>query len=315
VSRGDAPAAAASSSPSPPSRFAALWAGLPCLERALAGIERAAASDAPVLLLGEPGTGRSAVARAVHAASRRPGPRVEVDPGTVPASLFESELFGHRAGAFTGAGGDQPGRVGRAEAGTLVLDHVEELPLAVQPKLLRLLAERRYAPLGGGERKADVRFVAIASADLPARVERGLFRADLFYRLEVLAFRLPPLRERRGEVGRMAQRLLADLGERFGRTVRLAPEALAWIEGHPWPGNLTQLRNLLERELVLDDGEVLSPRPPAGPGEAPRPLETVEEEEIRRALAYTRGHQGRAAELLGISRKALWAKRKRFGIP
>src|SRR5262249_22511330 len=162
---------------------------------------RAAATEAPILVLGEPGSGRSTVARALHAASPRSGRvLVEVDAGVVPGTLFESELFGYRAGAFTGAERASEGRVARAQGGTLVLDHVEELPLPAQPKLLRLIAEKRYAPLGGREVEADVRFVAIGPVDLPRRVEAETFRADLFYRLEVLTFRLPALRERRSEL-------------------------------------------------------------------------------------------------------------------
>jgi DNA-binding NtrC family response regulator len=294
----------------------------PALGERLRGVERAAATDAPVLLLGEPGSGRSTVARALHGASRRAaGPLVEVDPGAVPSTLFESELFGYRAGAFTGAEKASEGRVARAEAGTLVLDHVEELPLAAQPKLLRLVAERRYAPLGGAEVEADVRFVAIGAEDLPARVARETFRPDLFYRLEVLAFRIPPLRERRPDLPAILDHLLADLAERFERPgLELAPRARAWMLDHPWPGNLRQLRNVLERGLILSEGGAgdgrIDPPAPEGSGEGrPRPLLEVEQELIRNALAYTRGHQGRAADLLGISRKALWEKRRRYGIP
>jgi DNA-binding NtrC family response regulator len=290
----------------------------PALAESLRGIERAAATEAPVLLLGEPGSGRSTAARAVHGASpRAAGPLVEVDPGSVPSSLFESELFGYRAGAFTGAEQGREGRVARAEGGTLILDHVEELPLPAQPKLLRLVAERRYTPLGGREVGADVRFVAVASEDLPRRVAREAFRADLFYRLEVLAFRVPPLRERRADLPAVIDHLLADLGERFGHpNPLLAPQARGWMLKHPWPGNLRQLRNTLERGLILATGEAVDPPPPEGLLETrPRPLVEVEKEQIRNALAYTRGHQGRAAELLGISRKALWEKRRRYGIP
>ena len=291
----------------------------PALAESLRGIERAAATGAPVLLLGEPGSGRSTVARAVHGASpRAAGPLIEVDPGAIPSTLFESEFFGYRPGAFTGADRGGEGRVARAEAGTLVLDHVEELPLPAQPKLLRLVAERRYAPLGGTEVEADVRFVAIGSEDLPRRVAREAFRPDLFYRLEVLAFRIPPLRERRADLPAVIDVLLADLGERFGHAgLVLSPRARAWMLEHPWPGNLRQLRNTLERGLILaNDSGLVDPPPPEGFLETrPRPLVEVEKEQIRNALAFTRGHQGRAAELLGISRKALWEKRRRYGIP
>jgi DNA-binding NtrC family response regulator len=301
-----------------PLSLARLLLDFPALAESLRGIERAAAAEAPVLLLGEPGSGRSTVARALHGASpRAAGPLVEVDPGSIPSTLFESEFFGYRPGAFTGASQPSEGRVARAESGTLVLDHVEELPLPAQPKLLRLLAERRYAPLGGPEVTADVRFVAIGSEDLPRRVAREAFRADLFYRLEVLAFRIPPLRERRADMPAVLDRLLADLGERFGHPDPvLAPRARAWMLEHPWPGNLRQLRNALERGLILAAGEAVDPPPPEGlPETRPRPLVEVEKDQIRNALAYTRGNQSRAAELLGISRKALWEKRRRYGIP
>ena len=319
-------------SPSGPTAPAAsplgrLAAGQPVLARHLAALARSAASSAPLLLVGEAGTGRTALARAVHAASRRAaGPLVELDPGAVPATLFESELFGYRAGAFTGAAVTTPGRVARAAGGSLLFDHVEELPLAVQPKLLRLVAEGSYAPLGGRERRSDVRFLSVGSEDLQERVRRGAFREDLYYRLEVLAFRVPPLRERPEDLPGLVAALLEDLGERFGRAgATLSERARDWILRHPWPGNLRQLKNTLERALVLAPeaagaagaapGPVLDPEPPAGGDRPPRPLAEVEADEIRRALAYTRGHQGEAARLLGISRKALWAKRRRYGVP
>jgi DNA-binding NtrC family response regulator len=286
---------------------------------ALRGADRAARSDVPILIQGEPGTGRSTVARALHYASVRAAhPLTVVDPAAVPSSLFESELFGYRVGAFTGAAASVEGRVARSEGGTLVLDQVEELPLPVQPKLLRLLAERRYTPLGGQERVADLRFMAIASDQLHSRVAHGSFRTDLLYRLEVVAFRIPPLRDRREDLGSIVDTLLADLGERFGRPqVELQARARAWMLEHPWPGNLRQLRNVLERSLVLaEPDEPLDPPAPSGWRESePRPLSVVERAEILSALSYTRGHQGRAAGILGISRKALWEKRRRYGIP
>ncbi len=290
----------------------------PSLERHLPGAERAAATDSPILILGEAGSGRSTLARAFHRASRRRDrPLAELDPGAIPADLFESELFGHEKGAFTGAETAARGRVARAEGGTLVLDQVEELPLRAQPKLLRLLAERRYAPLGGRERRADVRFVAIAADDLAERARRGAFRQDLYYRLEVLAFRLPPLRRRRGDLEAISEHLLADLAQRLARPQpRLSTRARAWMADYRWPGNLRQLRNVLERALILSAAEEIDPPPPADAEEPrPRSLVEVERAEILRALAFTRGHQGRAAELLGISRKGLWEKRRRHGLP
>ncbi len=167
---------------------------------------------------------------------------------------------------------------------------------------------------------ADVRFIAIGCEDLPERVARETFRADLFYRLEVVAFRVPPLRERRADLPAILDRLLADLGERLGiPEPALSAAARAWMLDYPWPGNLRELRNTLERSLVLagaEGGAPIDPTAPAGSLAAvPRPLLEVEKEQIRNALAYTRGHQGQAAALLGISRKALWEKRRRYGIP
>jgi len=294
-----------------------LVASSPDLQRALHGIRQAAASEAPLLIVGESGTGRSLLAQLVHRASKRSaGPLLEADLAAIPSDLFESELFGHRPGAFTGAMDGHPGRIGRAQGGSIVLDHVEEVPLQSQPKLLRLVAEKRFTPLGGEEHKADVRIISIGSADIRQRVSRGAFREDLYYRLEVLAFRLPALRQRREDLPQLIRAVLADLCLRLSRSVpELSEQALAWMVAYDWPGNLRQLRNVLERALVAPESEVLDPRPPTGAGTVPRSLEAVERDEIERALRYTRGHQGRAAEFLGISRKTLWEKRRRYGLP
>jgi DNA-binding NtrC family response regulator len=290
----------------------------PSLGHQLEALQRAAESSAPILIVGAAGSGRSTLARALHLASPRGAEAlVEVDVAAIPATLFESDLFGHAAGAFTGAVRARVGAVERAAGGTLLLDHVEELPLSVQPKLLRLLAEQRFAPIGGRERSAEARFLAIAADDLPARLGSGAFRQDLFYRLEVLTFRIPPLRECRGDIEPLATAILGDLRERYGcASLALAEPTWQWLREYPWPGNARQLRNVLERTLVVDPGRtVLEIAAPSAGGTAPRTLRAVEREAIRDALAYTKGHQGSAAELLGISRKALWEKRRRLGLP
>ncbi len=297
--------------------LAALLEASPSLEGALRGALRAAESEAGVLILGEPGTGRSSLARALHDASpRAAGALVEVDAAGIPTTLFESELFGYVPGAFTGASEARPGRVAGATGGSLLLDHVEEIPLSAQPKLLRLLSEGRYSPLGGEEVEADVRFLAVGADDLPERVARGAFREDLYYRLEVVTFRLPPLRERREDLPRLIDFFLADLTERLGRPeLTLAESSRAWMVEHSWPGNLREMRNVLERAVVMASGGELDPVARTTVEARPRLLSEVERAEIVKALAYTRGHQGKAAKLLGISRKTLWDKRKRYGIP
>lgn len=297
--------------------FSDLFRYTPSLESFLDSAQRAALSEAPILLLGEPGTGRSTLARGLHAISgRAQGPLVEVDISAIPCTLFESELFGYRAGAFTGAELSADGRVERAQGGSLLLDHVEDIPQDAQPKLLRVIAEKRFAPLGAQERSADVRFLGIGSEDLPERVANGSFRQDLFYRLEVVTLRLPPLRDRREDLESLMAFFLADLEQRFGKAhLEVTPTARAWMHDYSWPGNLRELRNVLERSLITQGDGPLDPVCPDRRGGRPEPLHEMERRQIIQALAYTRGHQGRAAELLGISRKTLWEKRRRYDIP
>ena len=303
--------------PSSATAFTDLFRFTPSLDPLVVSARRAALSEAPILILGEPGSGRSILARGLHAISARAsGPLVEVDISAIPSTLFESELFGIRPGAFTGAESAVAGRVERAEGGSLLLDHIEDIPLTAQPKLLRVLAENRFSPLGGRERVADVRFLGIGSEDLPDRVSQGSFRQDLFYRLEVVTLRLPPLRDRRADLEPLLEFFLTDLAQRFGkRDLQITDAARAWMVDYPWPGNLRELRNVLERALITQSSGPLDPPCPGRRGGRPEPLHEVEKRQILRALAYTRGHQGKAAELLGISRKTLWEKRKRYEIP
>ena len=294
-----------------------LVASSPALKSTFLSAARAAETDAPILILGEAGSGRTTFARALHGVSARSlGALVEIDIGLIPSTLFESEFFGHRAGAFTGADSSVEGKVALADGGTLLLDHVEEIPIAAQPKLLRLLAEQRYTPLGGRETRANVRFLGIGSEDLPQRVTRGAFRKDLFYRMEVVTVRLPPLRQRKEDLEPLLDSFLDDLRDRFGLDrLELTTTAQRWMRDYSWPGNLRELRNVLERALILQGTGPLDPPSPAMRDGRPESLADLEKKNIVRTLAYTRGHQGRAAELLGISRKTLWEKRRRYGIP
>lgn len=282
-------------------------------------LERAAQSVAPILLIGEAGSGCSWLARSLHRISPRArGPLVEVDALLVPAELFDSELFGHRRGAFTGAVTHRTGKVAQAEGGTLLLDHLEDFSSSVQAKLLRLISERQFAPLGGRDQTADVRFISIASPRIHEHVERGVLRRDLYHRLEVLVFELPPLAERSLDWPRLARTLLNECSRRLGVEVPQTDEAeLATLAQRPWPGNLTQLRTFLERALLRHEGEgpLTFSTEQSLPPEAPKSLREAEHEAILEALAYTRGRQGEAAKLLGISRKSLWERRRRLGIP
>jgi len=306
--------------PAPPARPPGLIGDSPALRAVLAQVTRAARAPATVLLSGESGTGKELVARAIHYASpRAAAPFVPVNCGGVPAELFESALFGHVRGAFTGATTARAGLFVTADTGTLFLDEIAELPLALQVKLLRVLQDRDVWMVGATEPRAvDVRVIAATNKDLRRLVAAERFREDLYYRLNVVGIDLPPLREREGDVARLfahfAARAAATLGTPPLRPSRAALDALA---RHDWPGNVRELDNLVQRLTVMHDGpeiDVVDLPPamrfavtaPADP--ALRTLAEVERDHIARVLAVVGGNKTRAAEILGIDRKTLRGK-------
>jgi transcriptional regulator with PAS, ATPase and Fis domain len=286
---------------------------------------RAATTDATVLLLGETGTGKELLAHAIHAASARaPKPFIGVNVAAVPETLLEAEFFGVAPGAYTGAQrGGRDGKFKLADGGTLFLDEIGDMPLAAQAKLLRALQEQEIEPLGSNRvQRIDVRVIAATSRDLARLVDEGRFRADLFYRLNVLPIRVPALRERSADLEALAESLLADIAARSGMPQReLSADALQVLAAYPWPGNVRELRNALEQAAMLTDAlqltaadfaRVLKTAPPAGGAGTPRPLPQkiaeLERESIRSALAATGGNKVSAAKLLGISRATLYEK-------
>jgi two-component system nitrogen regulation response regulator GlnG len=314
----------------------------PALQEVFKRIGAVALSDVPLLVLGESGTGKEMVARAVHRASRRAaGPFEPVDCASLPESLFESELFGHERGAFTGAVERRTGRIERAAGGTLFLDEVAEIPPAAQAKLLRFLETRTFERLGGsGPVAADVRVVAATHRDLPARIREGLFREDLFYRLDVVTLRLPPLRDRPEDVPLLVAHFLAR-----GPSGGISREALDRLLAHTWPGNVRELRNAVDHAAVLARGAPILPEnlPPSLGGEAARggdddglfraavrrlvaaagdgerdlharTLARLERPLLQEVLARTGGNQVKAARLLGIHRTTLRERMERYGL-
>lgn len=287
---------------------------------------RAAASDATILLRGESGTGKGVVARAIHARSpRAERPFVIVNCPSLSAELLESDLFGHARGAFTGAVTETTGKVAAAEGGTLFLDEVGDLPLALQPKLLRLLQEKAYERVGEARvRQADVRLVAATNRDLEAEVAAGRFREDLLYRLNVIEVALPPLRQRPGDILPLADRLLRFFARQTGKTVTgFTPQARAALARHTWPGNVRELRNAVERGVILTtDAEIGLAHLPSRVGAPPAKavavggaatLDELEAEHIRRVLVAAPSLEA-AADTLGIDPSTLYRKRKRYGL-
>jgi DNA-binding NtrC family response regulator len=277
----------------------------------------AAGSDAPVLIEGETGTGKEVVARAIHRLGIRGGrPFVPLNCAAIPESLAESELFGHTRGAFTGALQERPGALKQADRGTLFLDEIEDLSLALQAKLLRVVQDHEVRPLGATTaQRVDLRLLAASNRDLSAMVEAGSFRRDLFYRLRVLVIRLPPLRERRSDILPLAEHFVARFNRRHGTRFAVPPTARCRpLLEHGWPGNVRELENLLESLLVTahaterDLVEVLERS-----GEAGAPW-LDERTRIVRVLDAHRWNRQRAAAALGISRVTLWRRMERHGI-
>lgn len=281
-----------------------------------------AASDATVLIMGESGTGKDVLARYVAARSRRSGkPLITVNCAAIPENLIESELFGHKKGAFTGAHQDRKGRFEEAQGGTLFLDEVGELPLSMQSKLLRVLQQGEISPVGGSARKVDVRIIAATNKDLRHLVGANRFREDLFYRLNVVTLINPPLRRRMEDLHGFIAFFLARYGARNGReNLSMSPEALALMERYSWPGNIRELENAIERAAILSPGDQITARalPPEVRGEVAVAPETgfrrgatlaeIEMAVIQAVLRFNHGDRARTAEELGIGVRTLYRK-------
>ena len=301
-------------------------------------IGRVARSQAPVHICGESGTGKELVARMIHeSGARREGPFVAVNCGAIPTELMESELFGHKRGSFTGAVADKKGLVQSAEGGTLFLDEVADLPLHMQVKLLRVVQEKSVRPVGEArEETVDVRILSATHRNLAELVAQGLFREDLFYRINVIELRVPALRERSGDIAEIAEAILQRLGRRAGGfPAQISPEAVATLAAYPFPGNVRELENVLERALTLSTGGMIGPEhirlrattpsalesrvtvtaaPAAGGTALGSQLESIERDAIVKALEKTRYNKTAAAKLLGMSFRALRYRIKKLGI-
>lgn len=300
-------------------------------------IDRVARSSCTVLVTGESGTGKELAVAALHDASpRSQKPLVSVNCGAIAENLVESELFGHAKGAFTGAHAARPGWVARAEGGTLFLDEVGELSLAMQVKILRLLQQKEYSPVGESRTvRCDIRVVAATNRNLEQEVAAGKFREDLYYRLNVVHVHLPPLRERIGDIEVLAQAFLQTYAERIGRDdlVGLTDDALSAIKAHEWPGNIRALENAIEHAVLLSEGSMIrfedlpakvrqssqrsvkSSRPlPESGIDLRSAVESYENNLIRQALDRASGNKNRAAQLLGLNRTTLVEMIKRKGL-
>jgi DNA-binding NtrC family response regulator len=285
----------------------------------LENLRKLAESEFPVLICGESGVGKELIAKAIHRASKRAdGPFIPINCGAIPESMLESELFGHEKGAFTGAFARKLGLLEIANHGTLFLDEICELTLPLQGKLLRVIETGKFFRLGGvKEASVDVKFVSATNKDIKSEVEKGNFRADLYYRVSTLNLSIPPLRERREDVPMLVNHQIRN-NPAF-KQKRFSDGAMKILSGYPWPGNVRELQNVVHRTLLLSKNDVIEPYDLAadlignskGSG---RRLEDVEKEHILKVLKEAGGHRGKAAEILGVDPKTLYRKLLSYGV-
>jgi transcriptional regulator with GAF, ATPase, and Fis domain len=305
-------------------RFEQIIGNSAALEAVLEQVERVAPTGSTVLIQGETGTGKELIAHAIHNLSSRCGrPFVRLNCAAIPLDLLESELFGHEKGAFTGAIAQKIGRFELADKGTLFLDEVGDIPAALQPKLLRVLQEQEFERLGSTRtHRVDVRLVAATNRNLMDMVDQGNFRSDLYYRLNVFPIELPPLRERREDIPALVMHFVEILGRRMGREIEhIPPETMSALSSYPWPGNIRELQNLIERAVILSNEGVL-PNPLPTPGTrntvtAPATLRDSERTLILRtleAVGWVLGGPKGAANKLGLKRTTLIHKMQKLGI-
>jgi formate hydrogenlyase transcriptional activator len=309
-----------------PRRFEQIIGSSPALESVLEQVERVAPTDSTVLVQGETGTGKELIARAIHNLSARCGrPFIKLNCAAIPFDLLESELFGHEKGAFTGAIAQKIGRFELADKGTLFLDEVGDIPLPLQPKLLRVLQEQEFERLGSGRtHQVDVRLLAATHRNLVEMVKRSEFRSDLYYRLNVFPVPLPPLRARREDIPALVEHFVEIYARRMSKQIaKISPETMSELTSYLWPGNIRELQNFIERSVILTSGNVLEP-PLASLRNAaevqslgPVTLEDAERDHIRKTLDQTRwvvsGPNGAAARL-GIKRSTLYFRMQKLGI-